>query len=467
MGVFQRFAGLVKSATQALYPVDNRGGGWFSLTAGRVREPFAGAWQRNIEYNDDQLLAFFAVFACITRIAQDISKVAFVLRTKDPITGIFTPADNPAFCPVLARPNAFQNHIQFKESWLLSKLHRGNAYVFKERDARNVVVGLVVLHPDRVQPLVTIAGDVYYRLMADNLSGVAEGGVVVPASEIIHDRCNTLFHPLVGISPLFASACATNNGLRIQENSARFFANGSVPGGLLMYPGELPQTDADELKAYWSANYTGENAGKIAVLTGGMTYQALRMTATDSQLIEQLKMTGEVVCSCFHVPPYKVGIGAMPTQTNIEALDIQYVGECLQFHIESMEACLDDALGIGAANRSQFDVALDTDGLARMDSTNQSITESNLVKAGIKAPNEARKRFNLPPVKGGDTPYLQQQQYSLAALGDRDADKPFAKPTPAPAPSPVGGDGTPPPDRAANDDVAAGLLAHIAKELAA
>ena len=51
----------------------------------------------------------------------------------------------------------------------------------------------------------------------------------------------------------------------------------------------------------------------------------------------------------------------------------------------------------------------------------------------------SRQKFNLLPVPGGDTPYLQQQNFSLAALAKRDAkDDPFATgaaPSPAPAPA--------------------------------
>ena len=42
----------------------------------------------------------------------------------------------------------------------------------------------------------------------------------------------------------------------------------------------------------------------------------------------------------------------------------------------------------------------------------------------------------LPPVPGGDTPYLQVQNYSLAALAKRDAGDPFAKPAPVAADPP-------------------------------
>jgi hypothetical protein len=48
-------------------------------------------------------------------------------------------------------------------------------------------------------------------------------------------------------------------------------------------------------------------------------------------------------------------------------------------------------------------------------------------KGGIFSPDEARADFNLAPVPGGATPYLQQQNFSLAALAKRDAkEDPFA-----------------------------------------
>ncbi len=52
-------------------------------------------------------------------------------------------------------------------------------------------------------------------------------------------------------------------------------------------------------------------------------------------------------------------------------------------------------------------------------------------------PNEARLEFNLIPLEGGDTVYLQQQQFGLASLAKRDAlpnpfvvDQPVSQPTP-------------------------------------
>lgn len=470
-GIFSRALARVKST---LLPVDNRGGGWFSILPQRVLEAFPGAWQQNIEYRDDQLLTFFAVFACITRISQDVSKLCFKLRDYDDKNELYEEASVAAFSPVLAKPNRYQNHIQFKESWMLSKMWRGNAYILKVRDNRNVVTDLYVLNPDRVQVLVTEFGDVYYRLQGDNLSDIPLSGVVVPASEIIHDRMNTFFHPLVGLSPLFASAISASNGLGIQSNSSKFFANGSVPGGLLEYPGELPDSDARELKQYWQDNYTGRNAGKIAVLTAGMKYTPLKMSAVDSQLIQQLEMTATMVCSTFHVPPYKINIGEMPAHQTLEALNLQYYEECLQFHVESMEQGMDDGLGIGQANNSTYGVWINVADLARMDTAAQGTMAANLVKSGIMSPNEARAQFNLPPVKGGEKPFMQQQWYPLD-----DRPLPGAVAPPSPGGEGEEDDGTQPatlpapkpkpnsPNQAANDDVAAAFLVEITKGFAA
>ncbi|KAK48193.1 poly(3-hydroxybutyrate) depolymerase [Caballeronia jiangsuensis] len=402
-------------------------GGWWPLI---VRESFAGAWQANIELRPETILAYHTVYACITLISADIGKLAVRLMKAD--DEVWAESTSPAFSPVLRKPNRYQNHIQFVENWIMSKLTRGNTYVLKERDNRGVVVALYVLDPSRCRPLVTDDGAVYYQLDIDTLAGVPAGDygqqMVVPASEIIHDRMNCLFHPLVGTSPLFACALAARQGLAILNNSAVFFENGAEPGGILVAPGAISDETAKRLKDRWEQNYGGANRGRIAVLGDNLKYEPLTMTAVDAQLIDQLKMTGEIVCSVFHVPGYMVGVGTAPTYNNIEALSQNYYSQCLQSLIESFELCMDEGLALPDTYRT----ALDLDGLLRMDTATMVKTLTDGVGGGIVAPNEARKRLNMKPVKGGQTPYLQQQNYSLAALDERDRNKPFVKPDPAP-----------------------------------
>lgn len=424
-------------------PTANRGNwGWWPF--GVVNEPFTGAFQRDIAWTADTVLAHHAVYACITLISNDVGKLRPKLVELD-ADGIWTETRSSAFSPVLRKPNRYQNYIQFKEWWTTSKLLRGNTYALKQRDERKVVEKLYLLDPQRVTVMVAPDGSVFYSLQSDNMAGKMDVKNIVPASEIIHDRMNCLFHPLVGISPLFACGLAANMGLKILENSSHFFNNGSNPGGVLSAPATIPQATADRIKEHWDKNYGGENAGKVAVLGDGLKFEPMRMTNEDSQLIEQLKFTAEMVASAFHVPPFKIGIGAAPSHNNTEILNSIYYSDCLQSHIEQFELCMDEGLGIGEDNPKDggkiYGVELETDSLLRMDMVSQMAALKEGIGAGIMKPNEARSRINLKPVPGGDTPYLQQQNYGLEALARRDAI------APAPSTAALPPETTPPGDK--------------------
>jgi HK97 family phage portal protein len=420
MRIFGINVSRARTGEKAMSPVSSgRGGLW------RVLESFAGAWQQNVEVSYDSVLSNHADFSCRTLIASDISKLRIKLVAKD-THGVWSEIKNPAYSPVLRKPNDFQNRIQFMEAWVLSKLQRGNTYVLKQRDGRGVVVKLYVLDPMLVTPLVSTDGSVFYQLNKDVLGGVSEN-IVVPAREIIHDRFNCFFHPLVGLSPIFAGGLAAMHGLAIQNDSTLFFQNGARPGGILSAPGAIGEDTAKRLKEHWDANFTGKNAGKVAVLGDGLKYEAMKAKAVDAQLIEQFKWSAEVVCSTYHVPPYKIGVGTMPTFNNIQNLNIEYYSQCLQVLLESIELCLDEGLGMGEDIGTEFD----TDNLLRMDSVTQMEVLDK--SKGIMKPNEQRKKLDLPPVEGGDSPMLQQQNFSLAALAKRDAqDNPFETPKVAP-----------------------------------
>ena len=398
-------------------------GGWWPM----IKEPFSGAWQKNETWTNESVLAHYAVYACVTLIANDIGKLRPRLMQLG-ADGIWTETVSPAFSPVLKKPNNYQNHIQFKQWWQTSKLTNGNAYGLKQRDQRGVVTSIYLLDPCRVLPLVAEDGSIYYQLSNDNLNRVGDG-VTVPASEIIHDRMNCLFHPLVGVSPLYACALAACQSLKMQSDSSTFFANGARPGGILSAPGAISDETAARLKAHWDANYTGTNAGKVAVVGDDLKFQQMRMTAVDSQLIEQFKLTAEMICTAFHVPGFKVGVGAMPTGQKIADLNQIYYSDCLQSLIEEWEACMDD--GLSLPTNPPYGIELDLDGLLRMDLGSLVETLAAAVGGGIMAPDEARKRLNMASVEGGATPYLQQQNFSLAALAKRDSQAdPFAT-TPA------------------------------------
>lgn len=415
MGFFDLFR--KKSLTR----IANNGNGWLPI----INEPYTGAWQKNDELKCTDLTHFHAVFACVSLIATDIGKLR--IRTKSVQDGVLLPAKSRSQA-ILHRPNKHQTWQQFIENWVSSKLLRGNAYILKQRDIFGEVWQLWVLNPDHVKVLVSDTGEAFYQISTDKLYGLTE--TTVPASEIIHDRYNCFYHPLVGLSPLTACGISVGLGLSIQDGSRTLFGNNSRPSGILSVPTDIDQAKADKVKSDWQKAYSGVNRGGIAVLGSGAKYEPIAMSASDSQALEQLKMSGETVCSVFHVPAFKVGMGEAKAGQKVSDLNEIYYSDCLQHYIEAIENLLDEHLDLEKGVECEADLSP----LIRMDSTSQILYLKEGAMSGIFSPNEARAVLGLPPVVGGESPLMQQQNYSLSALAKRDnSDDPFGN---APKPEP-------------------------------
>ncbi len=125
---------------------------------------------------------------------------------------------------------------------------------------------------------------------------------------------------------------------------------------------------------------------------------------------------------------------------------MKYHAQCLQSLLTNFETSLDEGLELKAPYGTEFDI----DDLIWMVTGTKTKAAAEAIGAGAMSPDEARKKwFGLGKVTGGDTPYMQQQNFSLAALAKRDADDPFSKavdPTPAPESAP------PMPNTAAADE---------------
>ena len=414
------------------------GGGWSGAWwPGAILESFTGAWQTNtVAAPTSTLLSFSPVYHCVTGIASDVAKLRIKLsKNNDGIWEEIT--ENQPWLPLLRNPNSYQNRIQFLESWMISKLLYGNAYILKERnDARKIVTAMYVLHPGSITPLVAEDGSVFYEVNRDDLSGLTqerirnlgfEGRLVIPASEIIHDRMNTLWHPLVGVSPLYACGTSATMGTAIQANATNFFRNASRPSGVLTAPGSIANETAARLKAAFEAGFSGDNIGKTFVAGDGLTYQQLFIDAQSSQQSEQFEQARIDVATAFRYPLWKI-TGKMPPYTKPDQAQTAYYVDCLQDHIEDIELCLDNGLELPLGLGTE----LDTDGLMRMDQ--QALYESlKLAKDWMKLDEQRFKASYGPLPIGGDTVYKQEQDHSIEAIAKRDAAEEFQPSNSGPA----------------------------------
>jgi HK97 family phage portal protein len=293
---------------------------------------------------------------------------------------------------------------------MASKLIAGNTYVLLLYDGRDVVNRMFVLDPRRVLPLVSEdTGDVFYELAIDKVNGVEEP-LVVPARYILHDKMVTLWHPLIGVSPLFSAAVSAMTGGRIMINSERFFANMSRASGVLTGPKIIGEKLAARIKREWEENYRSGNIGHTAVLGEGLDYKPLTMTAVDAQLIEQLRWTSEDVSRVYRVPGFMLGDLTKLSYRNSEQMARTYYQGCLQYHLESVELALEKALDIPNDQKIEFDL----EPLFRTELDSRYKAYETGIRSGFLTINNARAKEGLPPVPGGDEPLVQMQYVPLS-----------------------------------------------------
>lgn len=392
------------------------GGGWWPI----VREPYTGAWQLNDPLTTESALSNASVFGVVSGIAQDLGKIAPPLLLEQDDDGFWAETTNPAYTPVLRRPNRYQTDQQFLEQWALSRLLTGNVYVLKNYDERGVVNQLDILNPARVKVLVAPDGSVYYELQADDLAGIGNDSppVVVAAKDIIHDRYNCLYHRLQGVSPLYAAAAAVSQASAIQTSSSNHFAKGGRVGGFLIAPTKLDPLSAARIEAQLAEK--AKSGSAIIVADFGMKFEPFSATAVNQQLIEQLGWTEEQIAKVYRCPISILNSSKQPPYANAEASMLQYKALCLEPHMTAIVKTLGYGLNLPSYLKLEFDDTL----LIWMDTQTRTQAAQGAITSGM-SPNEVRETYyGLGPVKGGELPYLQQQNWPVADLADRTVEAP-------------------------------------------
>jgi len=426
-------------------PATMSGGGWVgfgtsTFPPGQGDRCGPGSWQRNIGgVPDSTMLSFSAVYACINAISSDIAKLPWLMWKQRPGNKGRTLQPKHPMQAVLEKPNQYQTRMDFISQLLVSTLYTGNAYVYLERDQSDAVIGMHVLPPTMVNLMMSADGDVFYSVSpapfnVEALNGyvTGKGSAIVPARDIVHHRLFTLAHPLVGVTPLYAAASSAMAGLSISENQRKFFSNMSRASGVLQAPAKISNELAARLKKDWEEAFTGSNLGRTAVLGEGLEWKPLSMNAVDSQLIEQLRWTGDDVARVYRVPSFMIGDSSKATYRNSEHMTRQYYANCLQYHIEALEIRFNQALGFPPNVYAEFDLTA----LLRTEMDVRFTSYRDALQAGWSTVNEIRALEDLPPVPGGDEPMIQIQYQPLSMAGEPKAVPPaFSNPADPPDPA--------------------------------
>jgi len=359
-----------------------------------------------------------------------------------------------ALSRILRRPNEYQSRSDFILNLVRDLYLEGNTYALAQRNDRFEVSAFHPFNPRMSAPRVATTGDIFYQLGGNNIleatkpfGSVGAGSFgVVPARDVLHIKLEARQdQPLLGISPLRHAAAAVAAQTAIGSQLINFFANMSRPSGILSTDQTFSKAQVDELRDRWNEQSRGLNAGGVPILTAGLKFQGISVTAKDAEMTAALKLSQEEIFMVYGVPPAILGMTDKSAFASTEALMQFWLSRGLGFAINHVEVAFDHFFGL----RGWPDewVEFDTQALLRVAYKDRIEALSRGVQTGIFAPNEARNSEDLPDVDMGDEPRVQQQQVPLS-WGGFEVQPPAPTPPAAPAP-PAPAAGTP--DAAAGD----------------
>ena len=155
------------------------------------------------------------------------------------------------------------------------------------------------------------------------------------------------------------------------------------------------------------------NNGGVGVLEGNMRYQSISINPADMQMLETRQFNVIDICRFFGVSPVKAFDLSKSSYSTVEATQLAFLTDTLAPLLENIELEFKRKV-FRFSERPYIEVKFDTSTLLRADKTAQSSYMKSLFEIGGLTPNEARRMMDMPRVKDGDQPLVNNAMVPLS-----------------------------------------------------
>lgn len=305
---------------------------------------------------------------------------------------------------LLKRPCLDMTRTEFIEFTITSMVATGDAFWLKNYGPSGLV-DVTPLNPHEVH---------VYEDPKTRAKFYGYRGKTYAAGDIVQVSLLRLPGHLRGLGPIQAAQTEIGGALDLRDYAANWFAEGTVPDGILTSDQILTKEDAELYRAQWAAK-TGTTADRLKVLGKGTTYEALMLKPADAQWLESQQFTTTQLARLFGTPASLMLAaveGSAMTYSNVEQDWIAFTRFTLMGYLRKIEDALTELTVLGQ------EVKFNVDSLLRSDTKTRYEAHQIGITAGFLTDDEARALENMAPL----TP---AQRAAKAA----------AAPTPAPAPA--------------------------------
>lgn len=369
---------------------------WDAITNKTPFERYVDAFNTGADLpsQDDQIMKYSAVFACVRVIAETYASVTINEykrvndsdreRTND--TGLLDLLKNA--------PNGYMNAYNYHEMSQVQLNTDGNFYALKEKRGNNVV-SLKPIISESVTPT-----------LRDGIITYEVGDSEYTREDMFH---MVGFSPdgIIGYSPLEYFYGMINVGMTYQEFTQNFYKNGAFPSGFFEHGKFLNETAYNRLKEDIRTRYTSlANSGTPMLLEDGLKYSPITIKPIDAQLLESKKFQIEDICRVYRVPLHLVQNLDKATNNNIEHQSLEFVMYTMLPHFRRAEMTINTQLLTRKQRDNGYYFEFNISSLLRGDSKSMAEAFATGRQWGWLSVNDIRRMLNMNSIPNGDI-YLE------------------------------------------------------------
>jgi HK97 family phage portal protein len=336
--------------------------------------------------NSETAFQVNAIFSAVSLISDLVSTLPVdAFTTQDGSRFPFRP--KPSW---VDQPDVDLPRQAFYSSVVTSLLLDGNAFIRVFSNRKGEVVNLTVLNPTTVDIVRSGVGRLIFNVAGEDKPLTGDDIIYIP----------DLLRPgqIRGTSRVVALRESFGLALALERFASVFFGSGTTLSGVIEYPNNLTQEQADNLRNGFDQRHSGwSRSARTGVLSGGATFKPTQIDPQQSSLIESRHLAVEDVARAFNVPTHLLGLPGTMSYASVEENNRSFLTTTITPLVNKLESGLTPLMRRSPGGENAY-IKFNMDALLRANIQARTAAYSSGLQAGYLTINDVRRLEDLLPV---------------------------------------------------------------------